>query len=91
MVIVVLGTLSPGCVSSARTAVPAQRSPGLGELVVAVGWVPGQEEDHVIAVAKGHELQTPKPDHRGQWKWTLGVSYLEEWRESDAGTQRSPT
>jgi hypothetical protein len=41
----------------------AQRSPGLREVVVTVGWVPRREEDHVIAVAKGHELQAPKPDH----------------------------
>jgi hypothetical protein len=38
----------------------------LGELVVTVSRVPRQEEDHVIAVAKGHELHAPKPDHRGQ-------------------------
>jgi hypothetical protein len=36
--------------------VPADSSPKLGELVVVVGWVPRWEEDHVIAVAKGHEL-----------------------------------
>jgi hypothetical protein len=55
-----------------------------------VGWVSGREEDHVVVVAKGHELQTPKPDLHGQRKWTFGVSHSEEWRESDAGTQRSP-
>jgi hypothetical protein len=52
-------------VSPVRTVVPAHRSPRLGELVVVVGWVPGREEDHVVAVAKGHKLQAPKPDHRG--------------------------
>jgi hypothetical protein len=30
-------------------------------------------------VAKRHELQAPKPDHRGQRKWMFGVSHLEEW------------
>jgi hypothetical protein len=69
----------------------AQRSPRLGELMVTVGWVPGREEDHVIAVAKRHELQAPELDHRGQWKWTFVVSHLEEWRENDIGTQRAPT
>jgi hypothetical protein len=64
-VVAVLGTPSPGCVSPMRTAVPAHSSPKLGELVVMVGWVPRREEDHVIAIAKGHELQAPKPDHRG--------------------------
>jgi hypothetical protein len=56
--------------------------------MVIVGWVPGQEEDHVVAVVKRHELQAPKPDHRGQRKCTFGVSYPEEWRENDVGTQR---
>jgi hypothetical protein len=42
--------------------------------MVAVGWVSGQEEDHVIAVAKRHELQPPKLDHRGQQKWTFGLA-----------------
>jgi hypothetical protein len=44
--------------------------------MVPVGWVPGWE-DHVIAVDKRHELQTPKPDHRGQRERTFGVSHLE--------------
>jgi hypothetical protein len=58
--------------------IPAQGSPGLGELVVFVSRVSGQEEDHVVAVAKRHELQTPKPDHRGQWEQTFGVSHPEK-------------
>jgi hypothetical protein len=64
----------------------AQRSPRLGELMVLVGRVPGREEDHVVAVAKQHELQTPKPDHCGQREWTFGVSHPEKWREIDIGT-----
>jgi hypothetical protein len=66
----------------------AQGSPRLGELVVPVGRVPGREEDHVLAVAKRHELQASKPDHGGQREWTFGVSRLEKWRENDVGTQR---
>jgi hypothetical protein len=66
MVVATLGTPSPGCTSPARMVVLAQRSPRLEELVVVADWVSGREEDHVVAVAKGHELQTPKPDHRGQ-------------------------
>jgi hypothetical protein len=57
----------------------AQRSPTLEEIVVAVNWVSGQEEDHVIAVAKGHELQAPKPDHRSERKRMFGVSHPEKW------------
>jgi hypothetical protein len=40
--------------------------------MVTISRVPRREEDHVVAVAKGHELQAPKPDHRGQQEWTLG-------------------
>jgi hypothetical protein len=32
-------------------------------------------------VAKRHELQTPKPDHRGQRERAFGVSHPEKWRE----------
>jgi hypothetical protein len=56
--------------------------------VVPVGRVSGREEDHVVAVAKRHELQTPKPDHRGQRERTFGVSHPEKWWENDVGTQR---
>jgi hypothetical protein len=59
--------------------------------VVTVGRVPRREEDHVIAVAKRHELQAPKPDHRGQRKWMFGVSHPEEWRENDVRMQRPPS
>jgi hypothetical protein len=88
MTAVALGTPSPGGMCLARASVPTQRSPRLRELVVAVGRVPGREEDHVVAMAKRHELQAPKPDHRGQRKWMFGVSHLEEWRENNVGTQR---
>jgi hypothetical protein len=63
--------------------------PRLRELVVPVGLVPGWEEDHVVAVAKRHELQAPKLDHRGQREWMFGVSHPEKWWENDVGTQRS--
>jgi hypothetical protein len=55
--------------------------------MVTVGWVPRQEKDHVIAMTKRHELQAPKPDHRGPQEWMFGVSHLEEWWENDVGTQ----
>jgi hypothetical protein len=56
MMLATLAMSSPGYTSSAGMVVLAQRSPKLGELVVMVGWVSGQEKDHVIAIAKGHEL-----------------------------------
>jgi hypothetical protein len=59
--------------------------------MVVVSWVYGREEDHVVAIAKGHELQAPKPDHHGKRKWMFGVNHPEKWRENDIGTQRTPT
>jgi hypothetical protein len=75
---VALSTSSPGGTCLTRATVPAQRSSRLGELMVTVGWVSGREEDHIVAMAKRHELQAPEPDHRGQRKWTFGVSHPEE-------------
>jgi hypothetical protein len=88
MMMATLGMSSPGCRSPVETVIPAQRSPTLGELVVVVGWVSGWEEDHVIAVAEGHELQTPEPDHRSQRKWMFRVSHPKKWQESDVDMQR---
>jgi hypothetical protein len=85
---VVLGSSSPGGACLTRATISAQGSPRLRGLVVPVGRVPGREEDHVVAVAKRHEFQAPKPDHRGQREWTFGVSHLEKWRENDVGRQR---
>jgi hypothetical protein len=55
--------------------------------VVHVSRVPGREEDHVVAMAKRHELQTPKPDHHGQRERAFGVSHLEKWQENGVGMQ----
>jgi hypothetical protein len=89
--VVVPGSLSPGGSCLMRATIPAQRSPGLGELVVHIGRVPGQEEDHVIAVAKRHELQTPKPDHYGQQERAFGVSHLEKCAGKRHWHTTSPT
>jgi hypothetical protein len=88
MTAVALGSPSPSGVCLTRATIPAQGSPRLGELVVTVSRVPGRDEDHVVAVAKGHELQAPKLDHHGQREWTFGVSHPEKWRENDVGAQR---
>jgi hypothetical protein len=55
--------------------VPAYYSPRLGELVILVGRVPWREQDHVVAVAERHELQTSEPDHRGQRDRAFRVSH----------------
>jgi hypothetical protein len=54
--VVAPGSSSSGDSRLPRAMVLADRSPRLGELVILVGWVPGQEEDHIIAIAKRHEL-----------------------------------
>jgi hypothetical protein len=87
MMAAVLGLPSPDFTGPTRAMILVHRSPWLGELVVAVGRVSRWQEDHVIAIAKGHELQAPKLDHRGQRKWMFGVSHPEKWWENDVNTQ----
>jgi hypothetical protein len=87
MMMATLDMPPPGCTSPAGTVILAQRSPALGELVVVVSQVSRREEDHVIAVAEGHELQTSEPDHRCKRKWMFGVSYPEKWQENDVDMQ----
>jgi hypothetical protein len=50
--------------------------------------IPDGDLPIAILVAKGHELQAPKPDHRGQREWMFRVSHPEKWQENDFGTQR---
>jgi hypothetical protein len=56
--------------------------------MVRVGRVPGRKEDHVVAMAKRHELQAPKPNHRSQRERTFEVSHLEKWQKNNVGMQR---
>jgi hypothetical protein len=79
MMMATLDMPSPGYTSLTGMVIPVQRSPVLGELVVTVSWMSGREEDHVIAVAEGHKLQTLEPDHRSKRKWMFRVSHLEKW------------
>jgi hypothetical protein len=37
--------------------------PSLGETIVSISVVCRQEEHHVVIEAKGHELESPNPDH----------------------------
>jgi hypothetical protein len=88
---VVLGVPSPGCLSLAGMVTPAQCSPTLGEIVIAVSQVSRREEDHVIAIAKRHELQALKPDHCSERKRMFEVNHPEKWVEIDVVTQQAPT
>jgi hypothetical protein len=67
------------------------RAPWLGEMVVSVRWVSMREEHHVIAEAKGHELETLRPDHRAELQRVLRIGHLESWWERGVNTQRAPT
>ena len=60
-----------------RSATRTYRSPWLGEVVVIITRGSRWKENHVVAIAKGHEFKTPKPDHRPNTEWTFGISHPE--------------
>jgi hypothetical protein len=49
------------------------------------------EEYHVVAAVAGHELETPKAEHRPRLKRLLKDTHLELNRKVFVNTQRSPT
>jgi hypothetical protein len=79
-----------GCPSSSQGSRHG-RAPWLGEKVVDVRWVSRWEEHHVIAEAKGHELETPEPDHRAELQRVPMIVHLESWWERGVNMQRPPT
>jgi hypothetical protein len=52
-------------------------SPPLGEPTTVVAVVLRWEEYHVIAAVEGHELETPKTEHRPRLKRLLKIVHLE--------------
>jgi hypothetical protein len=66
-------------------------SSSLGETIVSVRWVSRREEHHVVAEAKGHELEAPEPDHSTKLQRVLRIGHLESWWECGVNTQRAPT
>ena len=52
-------------------------SPPLGELTTVVVAVALREEYHVVAAVEGHELETPKAEHRPGLKRLLRIVHLE--------------
>jgi hypothetical protein len=66
-------------------------SPLLGEPMTVVAVVLRGEEYHVVAAVKGHELETPKSEHRSRLKRLLEATHLELNGKVFVNTQRSPT
>ena len=60
-----------------RREMPSWRSPPLGEPLTIVVVVPQREEYHVVAAVEGHELETPKAEHRPGPKRLLKIIHLE--------------
>jgi hypothetical protein len=67
-------------------------SPPPGELTTVVAAVALRgEEYHVVAAVEGHELETPKAEHRPGLKRLLKTPHLELNRKLLVNTQQAPT
>jgi hypothetical protein len=66
-------------------------SPLPGELTTVVVAVALREEYHVVAVVEGHELETPKAEHRPGLKRLLKTTHLELNVKLFVNTQQAPT
>jgi hypothetical protein len=66
-------------------------SPLPGEPTTVVVVVPRGEEYHVVAAVEGHELETPKAEHRPGLKRLLKTPYLELNGKEFVNTQQAPT
>jgi hypothetical protein len=65
-----------------RGEMPSSSSPPPGELTTIVVVVLQGEEYHVVAAVAGHELESPKAEHRPRLKRLLKATHLELQRES---------
>jgi hypothetical protein len=66
-------------------------SPPSGELTTVVVVVLQGEEYHVVAAVEGHELETPKAEHRPGLKRLLKTTHLEPNGKVFVSTQQAPT
>jgi hypothetical protein len=62
---------------------------GLSASIVAVAW--RGKEYHVVAAVEGHELKTPKTEHRPGLERLLETTHLELDGKLFVNTQQSPT
>jgi hypothetical protein len=69
---------------------PSWRSPPPGELLTVVVVMLRREEYHVVAAVEGHELETPKVEHRPGLKKLLKSTHLELNRKVFVNTQQAP-
>jgi hypothetical protein len=68
---------------------PSLPPPGESKIVVVVA--PRGEEYHVVAAVEGHELETPKAEHRPGLKRLLKTPHLELNGKAFVNTQQAPT
>jgi hypothetical protein len=66
-------------------------SPPSGESMSVVVVAPRGEEYHVVAAVEGHELETPKAEHRPGLKMLLKTPHLELNGKAFVNTQQAPT
>jgi hypothetical protein len=66
-------------------------SPPPGEPTTVIAVALRGKEYHVVAAVKGHELETPKAEHRPLLKRLLEATHLELNRKVFVNTQRAPT
>ena len=66
-------------------------SPPLGELATAIIVVLRGKEYHVVAAVEGHELETPKVEHRPGLKRLLKTPHLKLNGKAFVNTQQAPT
>jgi hypothetical protein len=66
-------------------------SPPPGEPTTVVAVALRGEEYHVVAAVAGHELKTPKAEHRPRLKRLLKATHLELNGKVFVNTQRAPT
>jgi hypothetical protein len=66
--------------------------PPVGGLTAAIVVVARRtKEYHVVATVEGHELKTPKTEHRPGLKWLLETAHLELDGKLFVNTQQAPT
>jgi hypothetical protein len=74
-----------------REEMPSLSSPPPGEPTTVVVVVLRGKEYHVVAAVVGHELETPKAEHRPRLKRLLKATHLELNGKVFVNTQQSPT
>jgi hypothetical protein len=74
-----------------RREMLSPRSPPPGESKTVAVVAPRGEEYHVVAAVEGHELETPKAEHRPGLKRLLKTPHLELNGKVFVNTQQAPT